>query len=89
MRGHLTTEKGEIFMKFAREIRDLVWSFHEYRGGTETEEELLELYLGLLEAMDDRVLQQRRTIHFLQGKPVKPMVHEARAIVTGRGGFVK
>jgi len=85
--SHLDTEKGQIFRQFAREVRDVVWSIHEHRTGQETEEELLALYEGMIEAIKDRCDQQLRMIHHLQGKPVEPVVHQLRAVVMGQGGF--
>jgi len=79
-------EARELFNKFARELRDLAWEVHERREGGETPEQLLELFEGMLEAIEDRVDQQRRMIHYLQGKPVAPQVHQLRAVVTGQGG---
>jgi len=79
-------EAKELFNKFARELRDLAWEIHERREGGETPEQLLELFEGMLEATEDRVNQQRRMIHYLQGKPVKPMLHSVSAVVTGAGG---
>lgn len=77
------TEQRRVFDLLAREIRDLAWEIHERRNGEETPEELFQLYLGMIEAVRDRLLQQERSLKFMLGHEVEPMTHYAKVVVQG------
>jgi len=76
----------EFFRTFARELRDAIWAFHERRTGKETKEQLLEMYLDRVEAIEEICKQQHRAIDHLNGKPVAPQAHMAEVALHGRGG---
>lgn len=79
----MQSEEHKTFNRFARELRDLVWSIHEHRTGEESKEQILTLYMELCDTIIDQCTQQQRAIRFMRGEKVEPQVHYAKAVVSG------
>jgi hypothetical protein len=75
----------DVLRTFARELRDCVWSIHEYRTGREIDEDLFTLYENRLQILEELIRRHRRALEYTNGHPIKPEVQYAEAVIAGAG----
>lgn len=76
-----------FFRDLAQELESIVISYNTMAFGLMGKDELLKLRLEQNDRMMEMLKKHRRTMDYMQGKPVEPMAHSAEAVLLPVGGM--